>query len=400
MHYGTSFVTGFMKNWVDNNGIPTIFVTCPSGEATVSISIPHLQINEEASTVGGVLTKSYSTTLSSATSGSISTKAVFITSDTPVMLFSGSMKSGSSDISFVLPETSLGSSYIISGHPSTNAGLDEFLVIATSDTTQVTITLKTGSQETITLNRLETYYREATDMSGTMISADAPISVLSGHGCANVPDNNVSYCDYIGETMPPESYLGSVHVLSFMKPRPDFTVSIIAPNDQTSVRIHDDLGNILETFSLMAREAAFRTYTGSATISVTSSLPVLVTQYGHGSSLVLGDPSVMVISDVNFFGYVYDFSVPAGFNAPSTLAIVMSDAYSTSGFLLNDMSLITTQTKTIIIPGYGTYNVLYADVEAGYNHLSHSQGNAVSFGAWIYGRTNNQEYASLLGITV
>lgn len=398
-YYGTSFITGFMKNGASNYGIPTIYVLTSSGEADVTISIPFLSINELVTTVGGALTRTYSNTVSSATSGAISAKGVFISSNVPIMLFSGSMKSGSADGSFVLPETSLGKDYIISGHPSTNAGTDEFTIIGTKDTSQVTIYFNNLLQETITLNRLDAYHHEATDMSGTVIKADAPVFVLSGHICANVPDNTVLYCDYIEETMPPLISLGVAHVLSFMKPRSDFTVSIVSP-DLNSANVYDDLGNLIETLTLEAQVALFRTYTGSASISIVSDLPVLVTQYGHGSSVEAGDPSMMVIPDISHYGSVYEFVVPTGFVSPSTLIIVMSNTYLTSDLLLNNSPITPSQTIPVSIPGHGMFNVIYVDVTDGKHHLSHTFGNTAQFGAWIYGRISNEEYAWSLGIAV
>jgi hypothetical protein len=186
--------------------------------------------------------------------------------------------------------------------------------------------------------------------------------------------------------------------MSFMKPRPDFTVSIVAPFNQTAVTITDKVGTQIDFFSLNERNSAFRTYTGSAIISIITDLPVLVTLYGHGSTLVLGDPSMMIVSDITFFGHVYDFFVPTGFNEPSTLQIIISEVYQVSGLLLNGVPLSPSETIATTVPQHGTFIVVYADVVSGKYRITHTSGNAVSFGAWLYGRTNNQEYASNLGI--
>ncbi|XP_060579285.1 IgGFc-binding protein-like isoform X2 [Ruditapes philippinarum] len=398
-YYGTRFIFGYMKNF-ESNSSPTFYVICAQGEAIVRISIPDLSIDEEVSTVGGVLKKQYTNRLFSSSSGNISSKAVLVTTNTPVVIFSGNFgeAGASSDGSFILPESSLGSTYLISGHPSTAFGLDEFLVVGTSDT-QVTFTSISGFSETFALKRMQTYYKMASDMSGTMISASAPLFLLSGHSCANIPDISVKYCDYIEAAMPPINALGSIHIISFMKPRPDFTVSIVAPFNQTSVTITDKVGNQIEILSLNERNTAFRTYTGSSTISVLTDLPVLVTLYGHGGSkLGFGDPSMMIVPDITFFGHVYDFFVPTDFE--SSLQVIISDTYPVSGLLLNGKPISPTETIVTTVPKHGTFTVVYADVVSGKYRVTHSLANAVSFGAWLYGRTYKQEYATNLGINV
>lgn len=104
--------------------------------------------------------------------------------------------------------------------------------------------------------------------------------------------------------MPPVSSLGKHHIVSYMKPRPDFTVSIAAPYSSTSVTIYNAAGTVLENISSMKQmDVVFRTYTGFQTLSVLASQPILVTQYGHGrgTDRTGGDPSMMTIPDVNHF---------------------------------------------------------------------------------------------------
>lgn len=398
-YYGFSFITGFMRNGEVNGGIPSLIITSYGEDAVVNIIIPHLAINEQLTTTGGVLTKTYTSTIASSTSNVTSNKAMLVTADRPVMLYAADLTPGGSDGSFVLPEVSLAADYIISGHPSTNAGTDEFLIVGTTDNTVVTLDFKTASPETVTINRLDTHARQGANMSGTMIHATAPIYVLSGHVCANIPDNTVNYCDYVAEIMPPIASLGSVHVVSFMKPRTGFTISIAAPYNQISVKIYNSIGIQLEIIDMAMKDVVFRTYSNVLAILVVSTDPVLVTQYGHGSSLVndVGDPSMMIIPDVSFFGYMYDFWVPPGFT--STLAVVLADS-NILNVLLDGQSLLSTQLVLVTVIGYDTYTVLYTDISAGYHHLSHVTGNAVSFGAWIYGQSDNAEYAWTLGMTV
>jgi hypothetical protein len=95
---------------------------------------------------------------------------------------------------------------------------------------------------------MQTYYKHASDMTGTRISASAPLFVLSGNVCANITDNAIKCCYYIEAAMPAINALGNVHITCFMKLRSDFTVIIVAPVYQTSVTIADKVGNQIDFF--------------------------------------------------------------------------------------------------------------------------------------------------------
>lgn len=115
------------------------------------------------------------------------------------MLFAGSFASHSSDSSLILPEESLGTEYVISSYPSRK---EQLLIVATADDTSVNINLN-SINVTSTLNRLETYLYSGVRLSGTKVFSSAPVFVLSGGSCANIPNDSVYACDYIDESMPP-----------------------------------------------------------------------------------------------------------------------------------------------------------------------------------------------------
>lgn len=397
VYYGTSFITGFMDEYGASSC--TLLIACREQTALINVSIPALNIfNKQHQLKDGALTLTYSNIISSSTSGTISSKGVHVTADKPVVLFAGMLATeGSADGSLVMPEVSLGSDYILSGFPFGDGGTDEYLVVGTVDRTIISVFSK-SVRENITLNRMETYMRAGTNLTGTMISSSAPIYVLSGHKCANIPNISVRACDYIDEEMPSLGSLGTRHVVSYMAPRPDFTISIAVPYNNTSVTIYNAAGAVIETItSMMKTNAIFRSYTGFQSISIISTQPVLVTQYGHGKSsgTTFGDPSMMAIPDVSHFGNQYEFVVPDDFN--STLAMVMNSSYSITDLLLDGVTFSPTQTINVTITSYGKYVVLYGNVVPGYHTLVHTAGNSVSFGAWIYGRRIVAEYAWSLG---
>lgn len=388
---GTSFVTGFMT---DNNGSPTLYLVA-SQTATVNIQIPFSSINDQVVVQSSsVQVKSYGTEILASTSDVIANKGVYVTSDVPILLYIGNMRTGSSDATFVLPLASLGHGYMVIGHDSTNAGTEAFVVIATRAGTTVTIKPPNQGPSTYVLNYLDTYYRTGTGLSGTLVNATAPISVISGHICANIPDNSVVYCDYIDEILPPAHSYGKVFVFGYMYGRQDFTIGIVAGNNYTIVDIYDDFGMLYETVNMSHGDHIFRTFYQAFTGSVISNEPILVTQYSHGSNLVFGDPAMMVVPALSNYGPKFEFNVLSGFT--SSMGVVVPDGQA-SGLLLDGNAFIPASSVTVDVPWVGLYTLVYLDIGAGYHTLAHTD-LTVKMAAWAYGRTTNEEYAFCLGM--
>lgn len=383
-YYGTQFVTGFFNT----TGNLTLMFGSLEDSAVITVSIPSMNLtNEQHVLVDNTLTLKYPLTVSN---GSRSGYSVYVTAERPVELFAGNIELYR-DVTLIPPETLLGTEYVVPGYPFSLAGTEEILIVGTSDNTNITITNGPVS-DTFLLNRIQTYFRASQNISGTMILASAPVFVLYGHRCFNIPN-----CGHIEEVVPPTKSLGTVHVISFMKPKPDFTIGIIAPEAHTSVLIYDNDGIPVETLNLSStKQAIFRAYTPNRTISVVSNRLILITQYSYGSILTEKDLSMMAVPDVTHFGPRYDFVVPNISVDFNTIVVIISESFSISGLLLDNQIFNPIQTVSVNVPGNGIYQVLYGNIPVGYHQLKHTDGNRAMFGAWIYGA---KQYAWNLGYT-
>lgn len=363
--------------------------------ALVQIDIPYLGI-EKVNLVNWTHPLIYERSGFMTTNNTIEQKVVHVTSNTTIRLYSGNIASGGSDGSFIIPLSFWGTTYFVAGYPTSNRN-DEFLIISSENANTVTLEIPLGAVKTITLNANNTYLLQAFVLTGTKVSATKPILVLSGNTCASIPDSSVHYCDYIQEAMPPITSLGTTHVISYMNPRPDFTISIIVTQDSTNISFYDKTGTILETISNQTQSTQiFRTFYSYVTISVISNKPVMVHQYGHGGDNFLGDPSMMFIPDVGFYSHQYSFVIPSVFTS-STLTVIIDDLMSASMLKLNNNTLIPMDSVSVIVPDKGSYTVLYADVMPGGHHLSNDAGTGMIYGAWVYGRSHIQEFSWTLG---
>ena len=177
------------------------------------------------------------------------TDAIHVVSDKPVTIIARNVAKFTTDGTIVLPVRSLGKRYFAATYTSSPDGSgyganskQTLKVIATTDETEVhvkvsddiyvgspysgsaqTITSKKGDTLVILLNKGETYtirtngfYKDAkfddADLTGTEISADKPIAVLSGSDCNFVPKTRGA-CDHLEEMLLPVDTYGSGFVI-------------------------------------------------------------------------------------------------------------------------------------------------------------------------------------------
>lgn len=376
---------------------PTLFIVTRQ-TTTVKIDMPYLQQTDEltiegASTVTRIVDTR--TALYSGNVGSIVHKGIFISCTVPCMVFLAEIGSSSADLSFVFPETSLGTEYLVNGY-SRNSEKELIIIIATKkDTELAVVTSKDVTR--YSMNRLDVLYRNESSLSGSTITASAPVSIFSGSKCPKISTSTSSSCDFIFQTLPPTSSYGFLFVFSYMYPRLEYTIGITALYDYTDIKILDSKGTVKESFQLFGKKFTFRTYNFFSGV-VTSTKPVSVTQYGHGhsSSDYFGNPSMMLVPAVTNYGTGYEFNAIPGYY--SSIGISISSGYE-EGLLLNRKRFDPDKQIRIETKSYGTYFILYANITEGYHSLSHTDSD-VTFSGWLYGRSVSREYATSLGMVL
>ena len=140
----------------------------------------------------------------------------------------GTCWSYSNDASLLLPTTALTGNYRITGHGgSTYNDLGGyFAVTGTEDATTVTVYVSqtgalagggglpataAGGQVTFTVNQgdvVELVGTPSSDLSGSLVKADKPVSVIAGMPCLNEP-GDADFCDHVEESVFPAETWGS-----------------------------------------------------------------------------------------------------------------------------------------------------------------------------------------------
>ena len=140
--------------------------------------------------------------------------------------------------------------------------------------------LTAGRQYSLVVNRLQTVYiGSIDDLSGTKITADKPVSVISGHQCGSIP-NNVSYCNYLIEQIPPVELWGKVYYTAPLVNKASYTIKILAAYASTSINIY--CNNKHSTHTVNEGKFITKTLSSQDYCAIHSSKEVLVAQFSHG----------------------------------------------------------------------------------------------------------------------
>lgn len=269
--------------------------------------------------------------------------AVQVTSKEPITCYAATLYLHSSDAYMALPVASLGTEYTIASAEDIGDNKSQYLpsmsaVVAAYDNTKISFTLggthttmtaggmKVGETKNALLNKGDVWivgsFGQYSDLSGSHVVADKPVSVISGNYCAFVPRDKGA-CDHLVEAEIPRTAWGKSYIVpkifgrlqnSFIKVIPKEPNTKISLDGKHIYTIKDAGG--LEDIGYMTRRVAEgepRHY------AVTADKPVCIHQYNPGLSddNVSSDPFQMVLPSVEQYRNDVVFSVPGVSNNAS-----------------------------------------------------------------------------------
>ena len=184
------------------------------------------------------------------------------------------------------------------------------LIVGTEDNTMMDLTvtqsvtvkindtvisyLTGGRQYSFIVNRLQTVYiGSSSDLTGTRIITDKPVSVFSGHECGNVLPLLYSDCDYVIEQIPPTTYWGKTYYIAPLQGRSAHNIIVLAAYNSTEVFM--DCNNVRNSYTINAGKSFTVTY--QIYCAIHSNKEILVAQFSPGSSYDgrTGDPVMMLV---------------------------------------------------------------------------------------------------------
>ncbi len=248
-------------------------------------------------------------------------RAIHITSDSNISVYGLNTRYQTTDTYMALPIQALGTEYRVMGYTKLAPDLlSGFSIVAIEDGTEVTITpsalIKGGRLPnrpyTVKLRRGDVYTAEAewesvgaSDVTGSLVSSNKPISVFSGHTCAYVPVR-IEACNHLVEQVPPLSSWGKHFYLGMIKERTKYNYRVLASAVDTKV---------FEDSRLVAMLRPGEFYEGANLtrhVQLTADKPVLVAQFAQGfkNGDSVGDPMMILVSPTQQFLREYRFATP------------------------------------------------------------------------------------------
>ncbi|MDQ3366628.1 MAG: IgGFc-binding protein [Myxococcota bacterium] len=300
------------------------------------------------------------------------------------------------DASLLLPTNVWRNEYYAASWPhaaGVNPGL--FAVTARFADTKVTILTKadtaaaqgapaftTGVPQVVTLGAgdvLELATRTG-DLTGSHVTSDKPVQLISGHYCANVPDG-VSACDHLEESMFSVDALGRRYMINApavtsIPGGKIQTVRVIATQPNTTLTYDPPQAGAPTT---IAAAGGFVQLSSTASFLIEADQKVLVAQYmsGQDAGGGTGDPAMTLAVPVEQFRTSYLFHAPTNYESN----YVDVTAPMGANVLLDGAPLAFTP---IGATGYGFVRVYPLSAGAG-NDGNHSITGDQAFGITVYG---------------
>ena len=269
--------------------------------------------------------------------------------------------------------------------PSQSISIPEDLQMSMS--TLVTVEMNTMSNE-FTLNQMQTLLvSNVDDLTGTKIVSNKPLTVISGHECANIPSSE-SGCEPLAFHVPPLATWGTKFLLAPFAGRTGV---------QNFKAVSAEAASIIYTCGTTSRGAQGVT-TLEINVNATkycffnSSKPLLLVQLATGGSIDRkGDPAVAMISPIDqYIRGIAFFSLPTKDFPSNYISVTVSAEHYNAENIMLDGAAIDCEWQEIRnireeIVGYGCSKAVTSGANAPTQHnVTHTGANGL-LSVLVYG---------------
>ncbi|XP_033629386.1 IgGFc-binding protein-like [Asterias rubens] len=410
---GVDFIFCFMSNFLIPERLIIIIGGNSPGLTRVRITVPALNILRYVEVYERQTRFVDIPPTAAAVGTGFQNGTVYILSEQVITVHGINSITNTNDGFLAIPTDGLGLEYIVASYDPVPIESSQFLVSATQDFTRLWISPVTqirwgsrlyqqGESIIVDLMRFQSIqFQSASDLTGTHIRANRPVSVASGASCTLVP-MNVYRCDHLVEMIPPVHTWGKrFTLLPFVNRTSGFVFRVIAARQQTEV-------NVAGTNSWLMQMGEFREYDQISPfpVVVTASRPVLVVQYAKGfESDFMGDPAMVLIPPVE--QYIMGTVTFGTFNETSLIlrreplrSFVAVSVSSEALFAVSLNNIPVLDSRKNSIPSYGRLASYGADrsfeIRLGANTIA-NPSLFTRFGAIVYGFGFGTSYAMPVG---
>ena len=267
------------------------------------------------------------------------------------------------------------------------------------------VTVLAGSTHNVTINRLQTLliFHSELDITGTEIVSNKPLTVLSGHSCAQFPSDE-NFCEPLFVHVPPTFTWGRNFLFAAFAGRTSTQFyRLVTAEESTNIAYRCGTSEPSEFVLSLAGSNTTISLPADSYCSLKSSKPIFVVQLGagHGTDGV-GDPVMAIVSPIS--GHVdrtrFITLSSSDFSISFISVTVQAEHFDEAQILLDGGQLSCTwqqiyNTTSDDVIGYGCNT----SVTEGVHNVVHSGDNGV-LSVVAYGWNNSPRwgYAYLTGI--
>ena len=233
-----------------------------------------------------------------------------------------------------------------------------------------------GTTHNVTLNSFQTLgFFAVLDLTGTKIVSDKPLTVITGHRCAQIPSTE-GFCEPLYIHLPPTFNWGQTFFLAPFGGRDaDQYYKVVTSENLTKISYRCNDNSIVSLQSPTAGTGHILSISSNSFCYLSASSPIFLVHMATGFlSDILGDPAIAIVAPTTRYIKSANFlSIPAFSNNFITVT-VQAEHFNSSQILLdgNNLACDWNSIRNIFsddIVGYGcTYNV-----SSGSHTVTHSR---------------------------
>ena len=263
--------------------------------------------------------------------------------------------------------------------------------IDVQSSSSMSATVQRNTNHQITLNKMQTLLVRAadysSDLTGTRIISNKPLTVISGHECANIPSSQYGPCAHLAEQILPTTTWRQNFLLVPFGGRSGQYYKIMSSKGGTTVA---RTCNSVTTTQTLSSPGNFSTFFTSSTTycSVVSNKPIFVTQLGIGGQQDgIGRPVITTVPSLDQYTDRYTFSSlnTSDFTIHQISVSVLPEYYQPNNIKLDGNPLQTNWTAIYntggSIVGYGCH----VSVTGGASHTVSHDNPSGKMAVLVYG---------------
>ena len=186
------------------------------------------------------------------------------------------------------------------------------------------VSVAPGSIYNVTLHQFQTLlvFNLTHDITGTRIVSNKPLTVLTGHQCAQIP-THFSYCDPIHVQVPPSFLWGQKFILSpFAGRKSEQYYKLVTAKEDTTIAYKCGNSAAIELAFQSAGHGKYLNFSAGSYCSLVATKPIFIVQLGAGYTadnydggpvMTVVSPTSRHVNSVSFLSLPFGWAFPSSF---------------------------------------------------------------------------------------